>query len=267
MTGERRRALIADIEGVADGLERASGDDLAAIRTRLRAGVAALSAAVRLDPARPAGMTSTPCSAARRRFPSPLWGSCPADGKWRGPRSSPTTNLPPARMTPRSIAPRSRPRASLPIISCARPPHYPTRRCTQARASWRYRKSNSSAVVPNIGIGQAGRSAHLTRASRRLRALTGPHLACSACTKGGELVGSRRRRRGILALELLFQFGGCQRRDARPAQRVEDVRRRARGRHQPVPVVGIDGCVAELGGRRNVGQCRNPAPTTSPPAP
>jgi len=44
--GRAARTLIADIEGIADDLERASGDDLAAIKTRLRGGVAALSAAV-----------------------------------------------------------------------------------------------------------------------------------------------------------------------------------------------------------------------------
>ncbi len=44
--GQAARTLIADIEGVADGLDHAPGDDLAAIKTRLRGGVAALSAAV-----------------------------------------------------------------------------------------------------------------------------------------------------------------------------------------------------------------------------
>jgi len=44
--GRAARTLIADIEGVADALERAPGDDLAAIKIRLRGAVAALSAAV-----------------------------------------------------------------------------------------------------------------------------------------------------------------------------------------------------------------------------
>jgi acyl-CoA dehydrogenase len=44
--GRAARTLIADIEGVADDLERAPGDDIAAIKIRLRGAVAALSAAV-----------------------------------------------------------------------------------------------------------------------------------------------------------------------------------------------------------------------------
>ena len=44
--GRAMRTLIADIERVADSLDGAPGDDLAVIRTRLQAGVAALSAAV-----------------------------------------------------------------------------------------------------------------------------------------------------------------------------------------------------------------------------
>src|SRR5215467_14621377 len=44
--GQAARTLIADIEAIADGLDHAPGDDLAAIKTRLRGGVAALSAAV-----------------------------------------------------------------------------------------------------------------------------------------------------------------------------------------------------------------------------
>jgi acyl-CoA dehydrogenase len=44
--GRAVRALIAEIERAADGLDGASGDDLAVIGTRLRGGVEALSAAV-----------------------------------------------------------------------------------------------------------------------------------------------------------------------------------------------------------------------------
>jgi 3-(methylthio)propanoyl-CoA dehydrogenase len=55
--GQAARILIADIEGVADGLDHAPGDDLAAIKTRLRGGVAALSAAV--DWIRTAGRNDT----------------------------------------------------------------------------------------------------------------------------------------------------------------------------------------------------------------
>src|ERR1700747_3092324 len=44
--------------------------------------------------------------------------------------------------------------------------------------------------------------------------------------EGGELIRRRRRRRGILALELLFQLGGCQARDTPPAQPGEGVPRR-----------------------------------------
>jgi alkylation response protein AidB-like acyl-CoA dehydrogenase len=43
--GRAMRALIADIERAADSLDHAPGDDLAVIKTRLRAGVGALSAA------------------------------------------------------------------------------------------------------------------------------------------------------------------------------------------------------------------------------
>src|SRR5262245_38809659 len=44
--GQAARTLIADIEAIADGLDHAPGDDLAAIKTRLRGGVEALYAAV-----------------------------------------------------------------------------------------------------------------------------------------------------------------------------------------------------------------------------
>src|SRR5262249_39119104 len=88
--------------------------------------------------------------------------------------------------------------------------------------------------------------------------------------EGSELVGRGRRGRGILAVELLFQLGGREYREAGPAQRVEDVRRRTRGRHQAVPIVGIDRGIAELGGRRNVpgrGAARGNGGPRAPDAP
>src|SRR5262245_29228022 len=74
--------------------------------------------------------------------------------------------------------------------------------------------------------------------------------------EGGELIGRGGRRHGILTVELLLELVGSEHGDAGPAQLVEDVGRRAGGRHEPIPVVGIDGLVAELRGGRDVRQCR-----------
>jgi 3-(methylsulfanyl)propanoyl-CoA dehydrogenase len=113
--GRAMRALIADMERAAASFDGASGDDLVAIRRQLQAAIAALSEAV-------GWIRST----GRNDINSALAGATPflhllgiVCGGWQMARAAVVaqTRLPPARMTPHSIRPRSRPRGSRPTIS------------------------------------------------------------------------------------------------------------------------------------------------------
>ena len=100
---------------------------------------------------------------------------------------------------------------------------------------------------------RAGRSL----SSAQVASTSGPHLACSVRTNAGERIRAwwaRARRSGCRTA-----FSAPRMRSTATlglAQLVEDLRRRAGGRDQPVPIVGIDTRITQFGGGRNIRQCR-----------